>query len=439
MEDLAQWARHDAAGLQRAGELAEVPVELRDAGEHVVEAPGRALAVGVEYERVDLVAHKCDLRAEGQDVLNRPVVEVEPDPHEALLARAHEHLLPLGRALEQELALEDRRERGACCRQVGIGPRDGLEHAGHDGCARRPEAAHEARAERPRPEQAQRRPAPERRLRGRARPAALGAVPECEDHVDVPAVASPERRLGGDPELEQEPELDLGGDERRELVEHRARAGSAVQVEPRGLDRLVANLGEGLDGDLHVRRIELALGGQGDDDARHVGAGREPVGCLRLAGTLEGDQRPAVGRPQEEMDARLGLGQQDPMRGLEPRSAARRRRERRGVPSRGLGRTALRPDEGRHQPSIADRVIKPLIMQEPPPCRRDAARFPLFVTIPASGACLLGSPLGERVLDRFDDTVRVVPLGGTSGARPAGARAGCRRRARPRSPVSVPA
>ena len=331
VEDLAERARDDAARLERAGELAEVPVELRDAREHVVEAAGGALAVAVEDERVDLVAQERDLRAEGEDVLDRAVVEVEADPHEALLARADEHLLALRGALEQELALEDRRERGAGRGEVGVGPADRLEDAGDDRGDGRPEAADEPGAQRPRPEQAQGRAAPERRLRGRTRTSAARAVPQRQERLDVAAVLPPEGGLRGDPELEQEPELDLGRDERRELVQDRARADRPVEVEARGVEGLAADLRQRLDRDLDVGGVELALGRERDDDAPDVGAGGEPVGRLGLAGALERDERPAVGRAQEQVDARIRLAQQQMVRGLEPRGTARRCRERRTV------------------------------------------------------------------------------------------------------------
>ncbi len=189
VEDLAERARDDAARLERAGELAEVPVELRDAREHVVEAAGGALAVAVEDEGVHLVAQERDLRAEREDVLDGAVVEVEADPHEALLARADEHLLALRGALEQELALEDRRERGAGRGEVGVGPRRRARGRGRrprrTGVRKRRTSP--ARSVR-RPEQAQGRAAPERRLRGRARaPAAPRRSPSVRSGSTLPS------------------------------------------------------------------------------------------------------------------------------------------------------------------------------------------------------------------------------------------------------------
>ena len=320
VEDLAQRARDDAARLEGAGELAEVPVELRDAREHVVEAAGGALAVALEDEGVDLVAQQRDLRAEGEDVLDGAVVEVEADPHEALLARADEHLLALRGALEQELALEDRRERGAGRGEVGVGPADGLEDAGDDRGDGRPEAPDEPGAERPRPEQAQGRAATERRLRGRTRtPAARAVPPSVRSGSMLPPSCRQREASVAIPSWRQEPELDLGRDERRELVQDRAGADRPVEVEPRGVEGLAADLRQRLDRDLDVGGVELALGGERDDDAPDVGAGGEPVGRLGLARALERDERPPVGGAQEQVDARIRLAQQQMVRSLEPR------------------------------------------------------------------------------------------------------------------------
>ena len=79
MEDLAERARDDAARLERARELAELPVELGDPRHEVVEPSCGPLAVAVEDERVDLVAEERDLGAQREDVLDRAVVEVEAD------------------------------------------------------------------------------------------------------------------------------------------------------------------------------------------------------------------------------------------------------------------------------------------------------------------------------------------------------------------------
>ncbi len=79
-------------------------------------------------------------------------------------------------------------------------------------------------------------------------------------------------------------------------MQDRAGADRAVEVEPRGVEGLAAGLRERLDRDLDVRGVELALGGERDDDAPDVGAGREPVGRVGLAGALERDVRPRGGR-----------------------------------------------------------------------------------------------------------------------------------------------
>ena len=97
-----------------------------DASEEVVEAAGGALAVAVVDERVHLLAQVRDVRPERQHVLDRAVVEVEADAHEPLLAGRDERVHALGRPLEQELALDDRRQRRRCHTEVTVRPRDGL-------------------------------------------------------------------------------------------------------------------------------------------------------------------------------------------------------------------------------------------------------------------------------------------------------------------------
>ena len=382
VEDLAERARDDAPRLERARELAQVAVELRHAGEHVVEAPCGALAVAFEDEGVDLVPQERHLRAEREDVLDGAVVQVEADPHEPLLAGADQSLLALRRALEQELSLEDRGERCAGGRQVGVGASDGLDHAGDDRSARRPEPADEAGTKRLRPQQAHRRATTQRCLRGRPGATAARSVPERQHHVDIASVCPPERRLGRDAELEQEPQLDLAGDDRGQLEQDRARADVAMEVEARGVQRLAPHLGERRDGDLHVGRVELALDGERDHDACDVDADGETVGGIRLARAFERDEGPAVRGAEEEMHPRLGLGEQHPMRRLEPEPGAGGRGERRRFLAGSPGRPTFRLHEGCHQPSLADRVMRPLIMQEPP-CRRAIARFPLSLAIPA--------------------------------------------------------
>ena len=147
------------------------------AREEVVEAPCGALAMGVEDEGVHLLAEVRDVGAEREDVLDRPVVQVEADAHESLLTRRDEDVLAFRRALEQELALEDRRERRGSHGEEGVRACDRVGDAGDDHRARRREPSHERRAQGAAAHERQ-AAAAERRPGGRARSTALGAVPD---------------------------------------------------------------------------------------------------------------------------------------------------------------------------------------------------------------------------------------------------------------------
>ena len=105
-------------------DLAQLPVELDEAGREVVEAPVRLLAVVLEDERVDLPLEQLDVGGQREDVLDRPVVEIEAEPHQPPLGRRDERALAARRVLEQVLALDDRAERSRRLAQVGV--RDSL-------------------------------------------------------------------------------------------------------------------------------------------------------------------------------------------------------------------------------------------------------------------------------------------------------------------------
>ena len=95
-----------------------------------------------------------------------------------------------------------------------------------------------------------------------------------------------------------------------------------MEVEHRRFTRLAARLGQRVDRDAHIRLVELTLGCERDDDPCDVDARREPVGGVRRAGARERGKRPTVRGLEEGVDARLGVGEQLPMRRLEARSAA---------------------------------------------------------------------------------------------------------------------
>ena len=190
-------------------------VELGDPREDVVEAARGPLAMRLGDERIDLVAEQRHLGAEREDVLDRPVVEVEADPHQPLLAGARDDALALGRPLEEQLALVDRGHRRGGRLEVGVCARGGPGDAGQDRGARDPEPADDRRPEVATPEKGQAASAAEHGLRARPDAAALGSVPDGEHRLDDALLRPPQRHLARDAEPLEETELDLARDERR--------------------------------------------------------------------------------------------------------------------------------------------------------------------------------------------------------------------------------
>ena len=124
VEDLAERSADDALRLERVRDLPELAVELDEAAAEVVEAAVRLLAVVLEDERIDLLLEELDVGGEREDVLDRPVVEVEAEAHEAALGRRDERTLAARRVLEEALALDHGTERG--CRLAEVGVRNAL-------------------------------------------------------------------------------------------------------------------------------------------------------------------------------------------------------------------------------------------------------------------------------------------------------------------------
>src|SRR6188472_846602 len=112
MEGLAERTRDDALRLERVCDLTQLAVELDETRGEVVEASVRLLAVVLEDERIYLLLEKLHVGGEGEDVLDRPVVEVEAQAHQAALGRRDQCSLPARGVLEQALAFDDRAERG---------------------------------------------------------------------------------------------------------------------------------------------------------------------------------------------------------------------------------------------------------------------------------------------------------------------------------------
>ena len=169
-----------------------------------------------------------------------------------------------------------------------------------------------------RTEEAQAAAAPESTLGGGAGASARGALTERQHGLDGSVVLAPERDFLRDAEQDQQPQLELARDERRQLDQERARAGHAMEVEAGRLERFVARLGERLDRGLRADGVEVALGRERHDDRRDVHADGEAIGGVAAAPSLERHDPGAVGRLEEGVDARVGLGEELAMRALEP-------------------------------------------------------------------------------------------------------------------------
>src|SRR5213076_2354544 len=94
-----QRAANEAARLERVRELAQNTIELPDAPVEIVQPADADLPVLIGQELLELPAHEVEVGAEGRDVLQRAVVEVEGQPTEPPLARAHERALAGGAPL----------------------------------------------------------------------------------------------------------------------------------------------------------------------------------------------------------------------------------------------------------------------------------------------------------------------------------------------------
>ena len=249
-------------------------------------------------------------------------MEVEADPHETLLAGANEETLAIRRALEQQLALVDDRHRSRRRREVGVRARDRLAHSCDDRRARDAKPSHHGRSKRPPAEQAHRAPAPQRGPRRRPGTPAFGGDTDREKRLERPVVRTPERCLARDAEQHEEPKLDLTGDERRKLDQKRVRTGGEVRLEARRLERLVSALGQCLEKDSRVVLVEEPLGRQRDERARDVGPDGEAVRGVAPAAALERDDGTPMGRLEEGVRTRGGVGEKAPVCGVQPSGGA---------------------------------------------------------------------------------------------------------------------
>ena len=90
----------------------------------------------LEHERIHLVAQLARLVGEREDVLDRAVVEIEPEPHQPFLGECDERALAMRVAFEQELALQHRAEGRGRVFEVGALSWRGSPKRDHD-CAGR--------------------------------------------------------------------------------------------------------------------------------------------------------------------------------------------------------------------------------------------------------------------------------------------------------------
>ena len=174
--------------------------------------------------------------------------------------------------------------------------------------------------------------------------------PSDRQRLDDAVLCAPQRDVVPDAELYQEAELDLAGDERRQLEQERVRARRPVEVEAGGLERLVPCLGEGRDGNRGVVLVQVPLGGQRDDDVRDVHAGGDPVRGIASSRAVVRGERDAVRRLQEGVHTLACLRVERAVRRLEPRArAAADRRGRWGARSRDVVRPRDRHDGTRRR------------------------------------------------------------------------------------------
>src|SRR3972149_4451114 len=94
VEDLSGRTAEHALRLERMRELPKLSVEVDETGGEIIEPSVSLLAVLLEHERVHLLLEEPNVGCKRQNVLNRDVVQVEPDSHQTTLCRCGERSLP---------------------------------------------------------------------------------------------------------------------------------------------------------------------------------------------------------------------------------------------------------------------------------------------------------------------------------------------------------
>ena len=262
-------------------DLAQALVERAEPRVDVVEAPAHALPEVVGDDRRDLRRRGPQLLGQRDDLLQRPVVEVEAEAQEAPLAGSHEVVLALHSPVEERGTLEQRRERVRSLLEVL------LEMLRLGGPSTRDERGVRAVPPLDDPDVHLGRAgdhAVERGLRHLAQPAAARRL-AVRDETGGRAgrVEDPERAGSGGCELDEQGERELRGDRRRKLGELLARERAPEDRERRSLGRQPELVGRGRDRGACLSGLEPVLDGDRDD---------------RIAEEVERSSlTPAVGQP----------------------------------------------------------------------------------------------------------------------------------------------
>jgi hypothetical protein len=90
------------------GDLAQVAIEIDEASGQILESTVGDLPLILQNERVHLLLEETNVGGERENVLDRPVVEIEPETHQTTLRCRHERPLARARVLEEMLSLDDR-------------------------------------------------------------------------------------------------------------------------------------------------------------------------------------------------------------------------------------------------------------------------------------------------------------------------------------------
>ncbi len=301
--------RHGAGdGRRRADgvrDLAQALVEGAEPSVDVVEAPAHALPEIVGNDRRNLRRRGTQLVGQRDELLQRPVVQVEAETHDAPLAGSHEVVLALHSPVEKGCPLEKRCQRVRSFLEVLLEMlRLGDPSARHERGVRAVPTlddpdVHLGRADDDSVERGARRlpqPAAARRL----------AVRD-ETGRGAGGVEDPEGAGSGRCELDQQGERQLGGDHRGKLGELLARESAPEDCERRSLGRQAELVGRDRDHRARLAGLEPVLDGDRDDRiAEEVECGplTPPLGQAprpHLAGTKRSTQvawkERRVGRP----------------------------------------------------------------------------------------------------------------------------------------------